>query len=1281
MFKKTFRLIISTFISFNLVVLPAFAGDIQVEERTIEKIDTFLKAGNPSDIPFIDYVESFTYDNIQPLKNFDLSSYIGKKIFLGYGVYDNQQNFCKYVEKPGMDDPKLHFQSFTTFNKHSYALSFNPMNYSTCVNLASKFNGIPASITSAAENGYLSSMFPGKNKWIGMQRANCSSEYINKDGANQKYFNWSTSSEMAGDCNESTLYAKQNQYGTWNKINPNELNYCVVEIDSEEITRPIKICAPWWRIEREYKKDTETTFYGVDVYKINQADIPESFSVCTKYEKKAIQNTLEQPYRDVTCTSYYDSVIAEECLRNPMQSICYVDECNGYIKNACRLKATVEPYKDYTKTEVVKAGANIVAKGKVGIKTHIYSCPPSLPSLNSCQEQSNVIIFPKECPGSDCEGYSKCVHDSSSIEEKNLCSGKYVCEKIYGNPDNVEFNTDGTLKYLKNTCSDGTVLNFEPSIQHKNSKKCLEYEYYTIEEEVSQRCVLDRPYSDYVVDTSLTEIDIYMNNPSCIRLNNVTEARPSVKININSTNFGYALTSLKKAYLDGTEGEKVNIGEDNFLFGAATSPADPMAGAPANKNEANQMLQNGGGSLPTEDSFNCSEFYDVSFTPVVSPGSTNFPEIDDGETSNDDMSGISQKPFFTDIQKFLEPASVTVGGVTNTFTPINITKEGSSSVIRFENVLNDAQCSALKTNKGGTSHNYQSVSKICKVYVNSPALSAYDFIQGKGSYDGVEYENYILRTGSAINEKQCKQKAYCLDGTYNKNAYNNSATSPCEVNFGDSYEYEAVDDYEWVDSVTNQDAVDENCMPYSSNHAYQSQLDGTSDIFAIQEVSNGGFEEFGYFSNYNSHPYKSNVISINGKEVYPLKQIPVLSDPLVYDAKFTQISITTKKPNIAAGALGGAAAGAATYAAFAVSAGSATLAGAAPLLGMGPIGWIIFIVIVVFVVVAMIFGKKQKFNEQYLDWIIYKLIPNERYVKSEAEKWKNEGDKPKNYKNYSNKYDHRKEPKVIGNNTKVVYARMNGFTGTLKPDKFRKMLNDLYTSKMFLLTCMGWFKSDVANITHAVEKDILVSYPTCKTFSWSCNKKKKKNFSQKVDPFFKRMNNSYIAAVNGVSIVVPYLGDYELKAYNKEGNLLSTMTIRENDFLETTSNVARYAQVYFGLGMGLADGIREGTDKNACRYDLMTEWGGGVSGIYFENNQTGNSTDCQKSHDGYVRENSATKITIKALTSDREHIIDLDKRLPFPNRVFLVTLNEKEVREYRCFEDFGDCESENFSNK
>lgn len=84
-----------------------------------------------------------------------------------------------------------------------------------------------------------------------------------------------------------------------------------------------------------------------------------------------------------------------------------------------------------------------------------------------------------------------------------------------------QFFDGGILTHLKNVCSDGTELSFEINTQNKTSKKCLEYEYYDLSEQVTQKCILNRDYSDYTVDTSLTEEDIYMNDPNCIRLNNV----------------------------------------------------------------------------------------------------------------------------------------------------------------------------------------------------------------------------------------------------------------------------------------------------------------------------------------------------------------------------------------------------------------------------------------------------------------------------------------------------------------------------------------------------------------------------------------------------------------------------------------------------------------------------------------------------------------------------------------------------------------------------------------
>jgi len=264
-------------------------------------------------------------------------------------------------------------------------------------------------------------------------------------------------------------------------------------------------------------------------------------------------------------------------------------------------------------------------------------------------------------------------------------------------------------------------------------------------------------------------------------------------------------------------------------------------------------------------------------------------------------------------------------------------------------------------------------------------------------------------------------------------------------------------------------------------------------------------------------------------------------------------------------------------------------------------------------------------------------------------------------------------------NVKLIYAHLEGYTGRLKPNDFKNLLTNYKIQKVSMLTCMGWMKENVESLLLPAETGVVVGYPSCGSFSWSCNKKRTETFDTSKDPFFKSMTNSYIGATNGVSIVVPYLGDYELIAYDQFDNILGQMTIGENDFRDSTSDTAKFAQVSFGLVMDLADNIDEGNESNACRWDLMVEWGGGISGIYFENNQTGQSQDCQKSQDGYVKDKAAVKISVRATSTDRPHIVNLERPLPFANRVFLVTLNEKEKREYRCYSDFGDCEEDEFN--
>lgn len=136
-------------------------------------------------------------------------------------------------------------------------------------------------------------------------------------------------------------------------------------------------------------------------------------------------------------------------------------------------------------------------------------------------------------------------------------------------------------------------------------------------------------------------------------------------------------------------------------------------------------------------------------------------------------------------------------------------------------------------------------------------------------------------------------------------------------------------------------------------------MNGTQDIFSVQEVTDG---TFGYYSNYSSHPYDHNIISINGKEVYPLIKIPTTNDDLVYKGTFTQKSITTKKPNILA-----------SYNWWCCCWWCWYLYA-----WYGTCSW--SYCFSSFCCGSYDFGKITKLNEQRYKWEIYKLVPIHRYI-------------------------------------------------------------------------------------------------------------------------------------------------------------------------------------------------------------------------------------------------------------------------------------------------------------
>ena len=1208
MFSKKIKSLLLSIITFQLTIGTSLAyaePAISSQARTTEMINDFLKNANPSDLPFVDYMESFTHNKIQPIKRFDLSDYNGKQIYVGYGIFDEDQKYCKYVEQPGLDPEhnsadklSTYFNKIGTFNQHQYAISIDKMTFDECQDKVDHFGGYIAVPTSLAENGYLSGKYSG-DKWLGIEKEDCSEEtpYINQENKDQEYFKWSIH-EDPNKCESSKLHLKQNKYGTWERQKGTESNYCVIETDSEDINRPVKICAPWWRVERDYKKDQPVSYGGINVYRINQADIPQQSVVCTHMNIEDLEESEDKPHRQVTCTTYYDATRAPECLHDPIQPQCFIDECSGYIRNACVHEQEITPYKDYTKTKAVVDGELQWIKGKVNIRTQVFDCPPSPPSLkNSCLETSTVVIYPKECPGSQCQELKECVYNADTKEKKNECYSHYKCQKIYGSPDLPVYDSEGKLTNLKGYCTDEDGNNIEPAllfdinVQNKKERKCLEYEEYNLTKHVSQNCTLDRPYNDYTVEVSLTGEDIYEDNPMCIRLNNVFDSRPMQELTLNYISNGFAKTIIKKAFINGENNTNVEDGSDDYILNPDEVAAQENTGSEDISLESN------------ESAVDCSDF----------------PESWFNSTYNKLIAG--------------NLISITSSSFDGSFSDTSVMK------MKFKNIETKGDCINLKDTYGD-SYDYNMGTQICNVYFSKAGADPlFKYIAGT--------ETAYFHSETEITKDECKRYADCLGGVYNKSDFS-SGNAVCKVTAGDDTEEEG-------SASLEESPEPKECKPPTSEGSLETQFNGNEDIFAIQETVEG---KFGYYSNHTTWNYKNNVVTYEDKELFPIKPISTIQDPLIYEGIFKQISILTKKPNILAGAVGGAVAGGAAY-----------YAGLAAT-GIG------LVVIAVFAIVAAIFGPRKKYNEQYNYWIIYKLVPVSRYI-----------DNVYGYDyRIMDKNDDGTRKVYSGNMYKLIYMELGkdprkvgykeNFTGTLKPADFKVLIKNWFKQKKQLLMCSGWEASSVPHI--AMETSVVVRYPKCKWYKPHCNKRNSDVQNSTVNPFYKTMSNYYKGAVNTVSIVVPYIGDYEVKAYDKYDNLLGDMIVHESEFIGASAGKASYAHIMFGLNMDIAEGVNNGNTAGACRYDLMTEWGGGVSGIYYENDNTGLYSGCDKSNDSYVQDHSAVRLTVQSLGEDKAFQIVLDKPMPWANRTFLVTLGEKEIRKYRCYDDFGECESEDY---
>lgn len=511
-----------------------------------------------SDIPYGYYTDALSPQMIKIIGSLNMSAESNKRLFAGYGVYDKQEKNCKYLDT-GIEqhDFDLKFEKLKTFNGHSYAISRDALTLSQCKALTATYSGYIFSPSNYIENDSVigdNTRLYGEEAWLGFYRNNCASDYLNGLDETQTYKNFY---ETIDDCDVSQLFTyKKAGSSLWWKDNPNSIRKCIIEIDSEDVTRPVQVCAPWWRVERTYKlpPQDEILINGVslDLYSINQATLPMRMTTCLEYPPET--NSTSAPDRSVVCKTYYDITMSPECRIDIIQPQCFVDTCEGYIKNVCS-RNDVQPtadgnVKDYQWGYITENGNKQRVKVKEKIRSYAYTCPPSGISLEKCTLSGDVVVFPYQCDEAVCTEYKKCIGSKTMTRQE--CHDLHPCEEVYGDSSQPVVE-GGKLVGFRAKCGETSIINRNIDKLSKQTDKCVKYK--TIVDVVTEdkKCTNEATAVDYEVNTTITEPDIYFSREDCVRHNDVVNARPKINLTFDYTNNGFFDLALVKSYHDGTD--------------------------------------------------------------------------------------------------------------------------------------------------------------------------------------------------------------------------------------------------------------------------------------------------------------------------------------------------------------------------------------------------------------------------------------------------------------------------------------------------------------------------------------------------------------------------------------------------------------------------------------------------------------------------------------------------------------------------------------------------------
>lgn len=279
------------------------------------------------------------------------------------------------------------------------------------------------------------------------------------------------------------------------------------------LANDVTVCLPWWRVEREYQRTTNSIIDAHNVLcSLPTPKPPLTVHVCKTW---GTSESLSTDGGKTTCTSYYDRLKDVDCWNTPYQDRCFVDNCSNYVRENCDHNGSemgdvtsligIEMVDDdYHETDT-----------KINLVSYQFTCPSGvfMPHSN-CEEEISVLMFPYTC-----------TPPTGTVDGDD---GVY----IYCDEDKPQYDAGGDIIGFLGTCPNGTEVMCNVNSFSNTNKQCID----PIVADINKTNYIQEPEeitcTQYTIDILSGEGDAYSGNDRCLRRNSVAESRSATTANI-----------------------------------------------------------------------------------------------------------------------------------------------------------------------------------------------------------------------------------------------------------------------------------------------------------------------------------------------------------------------------------------------------------------------------------------------------------------------------------------------------------------------------------------------------------------------------------------------------------------------------------------------------------------------------------------------------------------------------------------------------------------------------